>query len=47
MWVPYSTGNYVSNQDGDYCTPLSDVDQLVWTNVTSHADGSVNVDKLN
>ena len=39
MWVSYSAGNYISSQDESYCGPLSDV--------TSHADGSVSVDKLN
>ena len=47
MWVSYSAGNYISNQDEDCCAPLSDVGQLVWADVTSHADGSVSVDKLN
>ena len=47
MWVSYSAGNYISNQDEECCAPLSDVGQLVWADVTSHADGSVSVDKLN
>ena len=47
MWVSYSAGNYISSQDESYCGPLSDVGQLVWADVTSHADGSVSVDKLN
>ena len=47
MWVSYSAGNYISSQDESYCGPLSDVGQLVWADVTSHADGSVCVDKLN
>ena len=47
MWVSYSAGNYISNQDEECCAPLSDVGQLVWVDVTSHADGSVSVDKLN
>ena len=47
MWVSYSAGNYNSNQDEECCAPLSDVGQLVWADVTSHADGSVSVDKLN
>ena len=47
MWVSYSAGNYISNQDEGCCAPLSDVGQLVWADVTSHADGSVSVDKLN
>ena len=47
MWVSYSAGNYISNQDEEGCAPLSDVGQLVWADVTSHADGSVSVDKLN
>ena len=46
MWVSYSAGNYISNQDEECCAPLSDVGQLVWADVTSHADGSVSVDKL-
>ena len=45
--VSYSAGNYISNQDEECCAPLSDVGQLVWADVTSHADGSVSVDKLN
>ena len=45
MWVSYSAGNYISSQDESYCGPLSDVGQLA--DVTSHADGSVSVDKLN
>ena len=47
MWVSYSAGNYISNQDEGCCAPLSDVGQLVWADITSHADGSVSVDKLN
>ena len=47
MWVSYSAGNYISNQDEECCAPLSDVGQLVWADVTSQADGSVSVDKLN
>ena len=47
MWVSYSAGNYISSQDEANCAPLSDVGQLVWADVTSHADGSVSVDKLN
>ena len=47
MWVSYSAGNYISSQNESYCGPLSDVGQLVWADVTSHADGSVSVDKLN
>ena len=47
MWVSYSAGNYISSQDESYCGPLSDVGQLVWADVTSHADGSVSVDKVN
>ncbi|WP_334070580.1 CapA family protein [Actinomyces sp. CCUG 33915] len=47
MWVSYSAGNYISNQDEGCCAPLSDVGQLVWGDITSHADGSVSVDKLN
>lgn len=47
MWVSYSAGNYISSQDESYCGALSDVGQLVWADVTSHADGSVSVDKLN
>lgn len=47
MWVSYSAGNYISNQDEECCAPLSDVGQLVWADVTSHADGSASVDKLN
>jgi len=47
MWVSYSAGNYISNQDEESPAPLSDVGQLVWADVTSHADGSVSVDKLN
>ena len=47
MWVSYSAGNYISNQDEECCAPLSDVGQLVWADVTSHVDGSVSVDKLN
>lgn len=47
MWVSYSAGNYISNQDEECCAPLSDVGQLVWADVTSRADGSVSVDKLN
>ena len=47
MWVSYSAGNYISNQDEECCAPLSDVGQLVWADVTSHADGSVSVDELN
>ena len=47
MWVSYSAGNYISNQDEECCAPLSDVGQLVWADVTSHANGSVSVDKLN
>ena len=47
MWVSYSAGNYISNQDEECCAPLSDVGQLVWADVTSLADGSVSVDKLN
>ena len=47
MWVSYSAGNYISNQDEECCAPLSDVGPLVWADVTSHADGSVSVDKLN
>jgi len=47
MWVSYSAGNYISNQDEECCAPLSDVGQLVWADVTSHADGSVSVDRLN
>ena len=46
MWVSYSAGNYISNQDEECCAPLSDVGQLVWADVTSHANGSVSVDKL-
>ena len=47
MWVSYSAGNYISNQDEGCCAPLSDVGQLVWADITSHADGSVSVDRLN
>ena len=47
MWVSYSAGNYISNQDEECCAPLSDVGQLVWADVTSHADGSVSVNSLN
>ena len=47
MWVSYSAGNYISNQDEGCCAPLSDVGQLVWADITSHADGSVSMDKLN
>ena len=47
MWASYSAGNYISSQNESYCGPLSDVGQLVWADVTSHADGSVSVDKLN
>jgi len=46
MWVSYSAGNYISSQNESYCGPLSDVGQLVWADVTAHADGSVSVDKL-
>ena len=47
MWVSYSAGNYISSQNESYCGPLSDVGQLVWADVTSHADGSVSVNSLN
>ena len=47
MWASYSAGNYISSQNESYCGPLSDVGQLVWADVTSHADGSASVDKLN
>ena len=47
MWASYSAGNYISSQNESYCGPLSDVGQLVWADVTSHADGSVSVDSLN
>ncbi len=46
MWVSYSAGNYISSQNESYCGPLSDVGQLVWADVTAHADGSVSVDSL-
>jgi len=47
MWASYSAGNYISSQNESYCGPLSDVGQLVWADVTSHADGSVSVESLN
>ena len=46
LWVSYSAGNYISSQNESYCGPLSDVGQLVWADVTAHADGSVSVDSL-
>ena len=34
MWVSYSAGNYISNQDEECSRPAVDVGQLVWTDVT-------------
>ena len=46
MWVSYSAGNYISNQQEDSAAVLSDVGLFVWVDVTAHSDGSVSVDGL-
>ncbi|WP_341769417.1 CapA family protein [Actinomyces bowdenii] len=47
MWVSYSAGNYISNQDEEAAGLLSDVGLFVWIDVTAHSDGTVTVDGLN
>lgn len=47
MWVSYSAGNAISNQDESSAALLSDVGLLVWADITAHGDGTVSVEGLN